>query len=163
MATLIGLCEQGLLDTIDPLSPHELPWRSLYGTPDFIDWLDRALPTLDHNDLYDDLTPQDQVFVAFHEYVAGEEFLEDRRFKKLSWTPERFVWEIKTEEVRVFGWVPHKNAFICCYGDSKDRIETERSYGRYIAQTVYVRDNMDLDEPKLVRSGALHDVVSNKD
>jgi hypothetical protein len=163
MTTLLELCESGALDTIDPLEAGELPWRTLYGTTEFLEWLENALPILGHNELYSDLSPQEQVFAAFAEYVSGEEFIEDRRFKKLSWTPERFVWEIKSDEVRVFGWVPHKDAFICCYGDSKDRILVEDSYGRYIAKTVYVREKMDLDEPKLVSSGAIKDVISNKD
>jgi hypothetical protein len=162
MATLVELCESGALDTIDPLEAHELPWRRLYGTVDFILWLDQVLPNLCHNVLYSDLSPQEQLFAAFAEYVSGEEFLVDRRFKKLSSTPERFVWEIKTEEIRIFGWAPHKDAFICCYGDSKDKIMVENSYGRYIAKTVYVREKMDLDRPKFVASGAISDVVSNK-
>ena len=163
MATLIQLCESGALDKIDPLEADELPWRELYGTADFVGWLSDALPALGHNDLYSNLSPQEQVFAAFSEYVLGEEFLDDRRFKKLSVTPEQFVWEIKTEEVRIFGWVPRVDAFICCFGDSKDQIVLEDSYGRYIAQTVYVRNQLDLDEPKLIASGELADVISNAD
>lgn len=163
MATLIELCESGMLDTIDPLDEGELPWRGLYATPAFLDWYENVLPVLPHNELYSDLTPEEQVFAAIAEYVSGEEFIDDRRFKKLSSTPDRYVWEIKTDEVRVFGWVPHKDAFICCYGDSKDLIQLHGLYGRYIAQTVFVRDNMNLDEPKCIESREVGDVVSTKD
>lgn len=161
MATLVELCESGVLDIIDPLEADELPWRTLYGTQDLIQWLENVLPNLDHNELYDVLSPQEQVLAVFAEYVGGEQFIDDRRFKKLNWNPEYFVWELKTEEVRIFGWVPEKDVFICCFGDSKDTILVEDSYGRYIAQTVYVRNNLDLDDPKFVESGDLTDVVSN--
>ncbi|MCR9112381.1 MAG: hypothetical protein NXH84_03855 [Rhodobacteraceae bacterium] len=163
MATLIQLSESGCIDTIDPLEEDELPWRTLYGTIAFLEWLENDLPNLDHDPMFASLSPLEQLFAAFAEYASGDMLLTDRRFKKLSCTPERFVWEIKTEDVRVFGWVPTKDTFLCCYGDSADRIKIEDSYGRYIAQTVYVRENMDLDEPKFVASGALEDVVSDKD
>lgn len=162
MATLVELCESGVLDTIDPLEPDELPWRILYATTDFLHWAATVLPVLPHNPLYDKLTPIEQVFAVFAEYVSGDDFLTDRRFKKLSWTPEHHVWQIKTEEVRIFGWVPKKNVFICCFGDSADRIKTEDSYGRYIAQTVYTRNNLQLDEPRFVESKSYEDVISNK-
>ncbi|MBT8155161.1 hypothetical protein KMP13_15035 [Epibacterium ulvae] len=150
-----------MLDTIDPLEADELPWRTLYGTQELIQWLENVLPDIDHNELYDDLLPQEQVLAVFAEYVGGEEFVDDRRFKKLNWNPEYYVWELKTEEVRIFGWVPEKDVFICCFGDSKDTILVKDSYGRYIAQTVYVRNNLDLDDPKFVESGELKDVISN--
>lgn len=161
MATLVELCESGLLDTIDPLEADELPWRTLYGTQELVQWLGNDLPGIDHNELYDDLSPQEQVLAVFAEYVGGGEFVDDRRFKKLNWNPEYYVWEFKTEEIRIFGWVPEKDVFICCFGDSKDRILVEDSYGRYIAKTVYVRNNLNLDEPRFVASGELKDVISN--
>lgn len=163
MTTLIELCESGVLVPIDPLEDGEQPWRTLYATQDFVTWLDNSLPEIDHNDLYSDLTPVEQVFAVFHEYVSGETFSDDRRFKKLNCNPDLFVWEFKTDEVRIFGWVPRMNSFICCFGDSKDDIETMRSYQSYIARTNFVRTNIDLDEPKCVEGGSYSDVISNED
>jgi len=163
MATLIELCESGVLDKIDPLEEDELPWRTLYATMDFLDWLEDGLPALAHNDLYSRLSPQEQVFAVFAEYVSGDYFSSDRRFKKLNCTPDHFIWEFKTDEVRIFGWVPKKDAFICCFGDSKDEIELHRRYGTLISQTVFVRNNMNLDEPKHLMGRSYSDVISNKD
>lgn len=162
MATLAELCDSGILDTIDPLEPDELPWRTLYGTMEFLTWLDQVLPNLEHNPMYASLTPLEQVFALFAEYVSGDDFFSDRRFKKLNWKPDRYVWELKTDDVRIFGWAPKKDAFICCFGDAKDRIVIEDSYGRYIAQTVYVRDHIELNEPKCLTGGSYKDVISNK-
>lgn len=161
MATLIELCDSGALEVIDPLEAGELPWRNLYATMEFIEWLDGELPEVEHNALYSNLTPIEQVFAVFYEYVTGENFSSDRRFKKLHCTPNQHVWEFKTDEIRVFGWVPRKDAFICCFGDSKDNIEVNNSYGRYIAKTTNVRNTMDLDEPKLLESRSYLDVISN--
>jgi hypothetical protein len=161
MATLIELSKSPALEVIDPLEAGELSWRSLYATMGFIEWLDGSLPGVVHNTLYSDLTPTEQVFAVFYEYVIGDNFSSDRRFKKLNYTPSQHVWEFKTDEIRVFGWIPRKDAFVCCYGDSKDNIEVNNSYGRYIAQTAYVRNTIDLDEPKSLESRNYLDVISN--
>lgn len=160
MATLIELCESGQLEKIDPLEEYEQPWRSLYATSDFIEWLDGDLPEIEHEELHADLSPLEQVFAVFHEYVSGQAFSSDRRFKKLSFSPEQFVWEIKTDSVRIFGWVPQKDAFICCFGASADKVKLLNLYGRYIAKTSYVRSQLELDEPKCCQSGDYEDVLS---
>ncbi len=147
---------------MDPgLEAHELPNRRLYASPDFVRWLDAELPELEGDTVDADLSPIEQVFALFHKYVVGESFGSDRRFKKLSGTPNHHVWELKTDDVRVFGWVPKKDVYICCYGDLKLSIETLKKYGRYIAQTKFFRDHLDLDEPKAIEGERYQDVISN--
>lgn len=163
MATLVELRDSEVIEIIDPLDDDELPWRTLYATKYFIHWLDNDLGELGHNALYDTLSPLEQVAAVFAEYASGDEFSTDKRFKKLSCNPDHHIWEFKTEEVRIFGWVPKKDTFICCYGDSKDRIELLQSYAKYIAQTAFVRKQMDLDEPKSLTSRNYSDVISTKD
>lgn len=153
MATIDALCERGELVKIDGLlEEHELEWRLIYGTPEFICWLDEGISALKIDSMADDLTPMEQVVALLAEYVEGESFLDDRRFKKLNGTPDWFVWELKTVHVRIFGWVPKKNIFICCFGDSKDKIVTLNLAQRYIAQTKYVMNCLDLDEPKALQT-----------
>lgn len=161
MATLVQLSESGDLEVIDPLEPGELPWRTLYGTPDFIAWLDDVLPGLPNDELHDALTAEEQVYAVTAEYVSGEYFSSDTRFKKLVRTPDLYVWEIKTDAIRIFGWVPKFDTFICCFGDSTDRVKTLNLYQSYIAQTHYVRENLDLDEPKAITGVEYKDVISN--
>ena len=162
MATLVELRDSGVLVVIDPLEPDELPWRTLYGTDAFINWLDIVLPGLVHDPMYADVSPLEQVFALFAEYVSGDVFLNDRRFKKLRCTPDHYIWELKTEDVRIFGWAPEKDVFICCFGDSADQIKLQNGYGRYIALTAHARNELNLDEPKSVISEEPSDVISNK-
>jgi hypothetical protein len=162
MATLDEIEAAGDLIRIDvPLDGDEQIWRRLYGTPAFVQWLDGTLPTLATTVVGGETTPAEQLDARFHEYVVGEPIQDDRRFKTLSWTPERHVWEFKTLDLRVFGWVPMRDHFICTFGDTKDRIELLRLYGRYIAQTAYVREQLPLDEPKFVPGKEYSDVLSN--
>jgi hypothetical protein len=164
MATLAMLCEVGALVRLDPgLELGELATRRLYGTPEFVNWLDTDLPVMPEDPLTADLNPLEQVAALFHEYVTGEKFSDDRRFKKLNSTPQHHVWEFKTDDVRIFGWIPEKDVFLCCFGDSKNEIETYRKYGMYIARTKYVRDFLNLDEPKCLQEKEYKDVISTQD
>lgn len=124
--------------------------------------LDTGLPQIAHNQLYSSLSPLEQVSAMFAEYVCGEDFSDDRRFKKLNWTPDYCVWEFKTDEVRIFGWIPEKDTFVCCFGDCANTVKLLGSYGKYLAQTTNVRRQMDLNEPKYITGKDYVDVISIK-
>lgn len=161
MATLSELAINGDLEKIEvELETGEQPWRRLYATPDFIQWLDTVLPDL-RTTIFADSEPDEQVDAVFHEYRAGRHLTIDARFKSLSWTPDWSVWEFKTPDLRIFGWVAEKDAFVCTYGDMKDQIETFNRYGRYIAQTKFQRDQLNLNEPKFIASKEYDDVLSD--
>ncbi|CAN7179186.1 hypothetical protein LJR251_000304 [Rhizobium rhizogenes] len=162
MATLTELDDKGALIWIDiDLESGEQPWRRIYGTPDFIKWLNDTLPNLTTTIVGGDSEPIEQVDAVFHEYIRGDHLSTDERFKRLSWTPDHSVWEFKTPDIRIFGWVPSIDVFICTYGDMKDEIEKLNKYGRYIAQTRYVRDHVGLNQPNVVESREYSDVLSD--
>lgn len=162
MTTLEDLEADGHLIRIEvPLDGAEQVWRRLFGTPDFVKWLDEVLPELATTVVGGEISPWEQLDARFHEYVIGDPIQDDRRFKGLSWTPEYHIWEFKTLDLRVFGWVPSRDCFICTFGDTADRIKLLDAYGRYIAQSVYVRDNLPLEPPKFVASKGYHDVLSD--
>lgn len=71
------------------------------------------------------------------------------------------MWELKTDDTRIFGWVPRRDGFICCFGDHANEVKLKDKYGAYMARTKLVRDLLDLDDPKFV-SGDYEDVISNK-
>ncbi len=163
MATLDSLANSNLLEKLEvELEPKEMPWRCLYGTPEFVEWLKETLPYIKIASIYGETTPLEQVDDLFHEYIVGAKFNNDRRFKKLSSKPEYFVWELKSPDIRVFGWVPKKNSFICAFGDKTDQIKLWDSYNTYVARTKYVRNYLDLDEPKCVESKEYIDVISDQ-
>jgi len=162
MATLAELEEAGALVRLDVLDTGEMPWRYIYATPDFISWLDEVLPSLQSTTIGAQLTPEEQVFARFDEYVSGEPLGDDRRFKSLRSTPDHHVWEFKTDDVRIFGWIPRRDTFVATIGDLKDEIEKLQKYGRYIAQTAFIRSNIGLDEPNCITEKDYKSVVSDK-
>lgn len=161
MATLAEL-NGGPIELIDVLEEDEIPWRHIYGTRDFLHWLANVLPTLVSTTVGAQLTPLEQVYACFVEYSAGEPFNDDRRFKSLRRTPDLSVWELKTDDIRVFGWVPRKDCFVAAFGATADEIKTLDLYGRFMALTAYQRGILDLDEPKCIESKDYEDVVSTK-
>ncbi|WP_421591135.1 hypothetical protein [Shinella sp. M27] len=162
MATLLELAENDQLVKIEvELDGAEQAWRTLYGTPEFVAWLNDTLPALETTIPGGDIEPDEQVDACFHEYVIGSDMDPDLRFKKLHRTPDLHIWEFKTLDVRIFGWVPEKDVFICCYGDTKDEIELKNAYGAYMARTHFIRTQLDLDEPKSIESYNYDDVLSD--
>lgn len=163
MPTLTTLIDNGQLVRIEIELEGVLPWRTLLGTPEFVQWLDETLPGLESTVIGGELTPEEQLYAIFYEYVTGAHIqfhTDDRRFKKLN-PLERHVWEFKTLDVRVLGWVCQQDHFICTYGDMKDEMELMQSYGRYIALTYGCRNNLPLDEPKCVTGNQYDDVLSD--
>ena len=164
MATLLELCESGRLEQIDAtLDGHELAWRRIFATPEFVGWLDETLPAFPTDEVYSNMSPLEQVYSVFAEYISGEDFSIDKRFRKLKRTPTLDIWEIKTSDIRIFGWVPEKDAFICCFGDDASTIKNLNLYDRYMAQANFVRTQIDLNEPKSITGGSYADVLSTKD
>lgn len=162
MATLLELVASGDLVKIEvELEGTDQPWRVLYGTPEFINWLEKALPELETTVVGGDIEPDEQVYACFYDYIVGEDLDPDVRFKKLRRTPDLHVWELKTIDVRIFGWIPQKDVFICCFGDLADTIKLRDSYSTYMARTEYVRAQINLDEPKSIESRNYDDVLSN--
>jgi hypothetical protein len=163
MATLVEIVLEGTVVEIDPgLEQDEEKRRTLYGTLEFVSWLESVLPTYPTDQVYADLSPLEQVVAALVEFVIGEPILLDRRFKKLARTPSFDVWEIKTDDVRIFGWFPQKDVFVCCFGDLATDVKVKNKYDRYMSQVKYFMDRLPLDEPKSVQSKEYTDVLSNK-
>ena len=163
MPTLTKLIDDGQLVRIEIELEGALPWRTLLGTPDFVRWLDEELPKLETTIVGGDLTPEEQVYAIFYDYVTGAHIqfhTDDRRFKKLN-PLNHNVWELKTLDLRVFGWVLAKDCFICTYGKMKDELELMNSYGRYVALTVGWRNKCGLDKPNVVTGENYNDVLSD--
>ena len=161
MATIRELVDSGRLEEINSLEENELPMRYLYGTPEFISWLDESLELIEFDPTYAELEPTEQVDALFGEYSLGHPFSTDRRFKKLASTPDHGIWELKTTDVRIFGFVPEKDKFVCCFGEDADIVKLKNSYGAFIARSRFTLNNLGLDEPPCIMSSEYKDVISD--
>lgn len=113
--------------------------------------------------MFGDDTPVDeQVAVLLDDFIYGDPLEEDRQFKQLN-PKTNGIWELKTGDVRFFGFF---NAFDCfvivCAADAawlKEEMTTR--YAECIQSAVLFRDSLSLDDPKFIESGDPRYVISN--
>lgn len=162
MATLAALADAGTLVRIEvDIDDGRQTWRCLYGTPDFIAWLEGVLPALETGVMDAEITPQEQVFVLFADFIEGQHFEMDRRFRRLRRTPDLSIWELKTIDVRIFGWFASMDKFVCAFGEHKEEILRRDSVGTFMAKTDFVRNNLELDDPKFIHFEEYANVLSD--
>ena len=71
------------------------------------------------------------------------------------------IWELKTADLRIFGWFPHMDCFIAHKADLASRIKDHGLYHGYIGEVGRFRDNLELDDPKFISGVDPRVVVSN--
>jgi hypothetical protein len=161
LATLTYHLNPPALHKIDvPLDPGELELRLLYGFPAFIEWLWQELPNLHPGRLRAAQSPKQQIDYRFYQWVSGQEISYNRMFKDLS-PASAEVWEMKTVDVRVFGWMYKPGVFIAVFGDYADFYKppsARKSYESAIRRVKDARERLELDEPKYV-GGTFHELI----
>lgn len=158
MATLDELCNQKRLVKLGGgLDYHEQPERRLYAFPHVIDWLDAVLPTV-VSELGDgSQTPEEQIDDLLYMFVSGADMSFYERSHSM--TPsEHGVWELKSPDLRLFGWFRRKGTFVITRIDTAFRCKQHGLYVGYRSDAVRLRDGMNLDEPKFV-TGNYDDVL----
>ena len=106
-----------------------------------------------------DETPEQQFDSLTEVYAAGETLTYDRQFKPLV-SLGSGIWELKTADLRIFGWFHQRDCFVATNLDLADRIKMYRMYAGYVGEAVRDRDALTLDEPKFIEGDNPHDVVS---
>lgn len=150
MATLAELCERGELVMVGGgLEPYEQPMRLLYASPKVIDWFEHVLPDLEPVIDEGRQSPLEQVHDLLHDYVVGADMSYWARSHSM--TPEeQGFWELKSPDVRLFGWFVASCKFVIACSGSKADILTYGLNEGYKNQAFWFRDQLDLDEPKYV-------------
>ena len=160
MATVEQLVTAGLLRPVMVDLGGSLPVRQIFGTLDFIAWLSTALPQLE-NDYDGHATPTEQVENLLAEYISGHPLnYGDGGNLRCLRPVDRGVVELKTADVRIFGWFVRKDRYIATFGHSATRVKTVDLYAGFRNETCRIRDTIDLDAPKFILGTAAHDFLS---
>lgn len=160
MATLdILLARQELVRILVPTdgAPRK---RWIYGLPKFPGWLQNDLPKLETGRLQAVETPEEQVDNALYRWITGKPIAYDRQFYDLMPRADE-VWEMKTADIRIFGWMYRPLKFIAVFGDYADLYKgakKSRSYDAAIRRVKSERDRLNFDEPKFV-TGTFDELV----
>jgi len=124
--------------------------RWIYGFPEFQNWLQNTLPTLDTGRLQAPDPPQEQVDNIFYRWATGKEIRYSRQFQDLMPGSDE-VWEMKTADIRIFGWMYRPLKFIAVFGDYADLYKGKnksRTYEDARRRVVRERNSLNLDAPK---------------
>lgn len=163
MSTLDGLDRQALLYRWDvELGPRQQLERVIYVSPYLAtNWLPTVLPTLGSTwNIEQD--PLQQVDARVAQFVAGETITFSRHFRPL--TPHsNGVWELKTADVRMFGWFPAFDTLLLVNANLAEPIKRLRLYRPMIEEVIRFRDHLPLDHPKFIPGDDARAVVSNFD
>ncbi len=125
--------------------------------PRALQWLENTLPTLEADGYIDQArSPEEQAEALIYEYIAGEPL---KNFPPHSMLPEGDgIWELRTPDLRFFGWFWRCGQFIVSAIDTKERCKSLGLYGGYRNQAVSDRVKLDLDDPKFI-TGSMEDVL----
>lgn len=160
MATLLHLASAGELLRLDPaLGLRVQEQRSIYLLPKVGDWLNGELPALEST-WNIETPPLEQVDALFADFCAGKPLCVGWNVKPLVHLGDG-IWELKTADVRIFGWFPQKDCFIATAGNLKRVIVELKMYRPYCEESVRFRDNLDLDDPKFIPGDDPNNVVSD--
>lgn len=107
-----------------------------------------------------EITPIEQLDEFMANFCAGEVLTFQRQFRPLVHI-DKGVWELKTRDLRLFGWFHKRDCFVCSAIDDATKVKgPPRLYNGYRDQAGHDRDTLDLDEPKFVQGDDPNDVVS---
>ena len=160
MATIMMLEQQGVLQRYDAvLGPRELETRRIFAGLRLVKWILEELPQLGSS-WNIDVTPAEQLDELLKKYVAGNILTYQHNFYPLI-PHDQSVWELKTADLRVFGWFHMADCFIGVVADTAQRVKDHDLYRGYLGEVVRFRSRLDLDEPKSIEGKEPRDVVSN--
>jgi hypothetical protein len=159
MATIDVLANRDAVIRISVgLEPADQILRNLYGSPSFIEWLDNGLPALTSRKRRRDLEPDEQIDTLFRTFITGGRLYHPENLACL--IPQSHgIWEMRTPDVRIFGWFVVKDSFVAVSGGDATEIKKNKLYNSHIKDALRFRRTLDLTEPKFI-TGTIHDVIS---
>jgi hypothetical protein len=152
MATLITLSgPDGPLTHVQvPLGIGVQPQRSFYACPEFMRGVEDDLPKWVTGKLNAAQTPQEQMRSILLRWISGREMVWERHFKDLMPMGTE-AWEMKTADLRLFGWMYRPRVFIASflgYADDYKGLKPKRHYSDAVQRVMTSRNSVDLDLPK---------------
>jgi hypothetical protein len=160
MPTAADLVNSGAIVKIEvAMAPRDQPLRMLYGTPDFVRWLNGILAGARPPVHLSEATPAEQIDDLFYAFLSGRPLVFTRQFRVVR-AEENAVWELKTPDIRIFGWFMAKDCFVAVFGNWADTIKDHDLYRGYRIAIRRLRRELGIDETLCVKGSAPDDVLS---
>lgn len=160
MATLLELSIRGDLIRYDPgLGENQLENRCIYVFPRVLAWIENRLPNIE-SDIENEHSPEEQLDDFLAAFCRGDALAFGRQFHSLIPIGDS-VWELKTPDVRLFGWFAACDCFVATDGAAAGLVKRLRMYAGYRDQAIRLRNQLELNEPKNLHGDAPDGIVSN--
>ncbi len=157
MATFAKILEAKLLIRVEvPLGRGKFYERKLYAYPASLRWMKETVPTLKTGRKQSAQTPAEQLIMRLQQWLSGAEIKKGPMFKEMDHPRENDVWELKTDDLRLFGWMYQPKQFIIAshgYADDYKDPTKIKNYADDVRAVMEARDTLPLDGPKLVKGG----------
>ena len=158
--TIATLIEAGAIIRIEvELAPREQPTRLLFGTPGFIRWLEERVNSDDKSPLLADSTPAEQLDNLFYTFISGRPLIYSRQFRSVR-AEKNAVWELKTPDLRIFGWFMMRDCFVAAFGDWTNHVKDHDLYRGYRIEVRRLRRELQVEGTLCVEGGEPGDVLS---
>lgn len=160
MATLHELVEAGTLRRVKVrLGRNQYDDRNFYAYPDFHDWLFNDVKAA-QSFYAESIRPSGQALDILKTYITGKTVTGTRMFTRMRPITDD-VWEMRTDDLRFFGWVPEPNSYIAVVGDFFEHLKADPSlYELYRIKTLTERAQLNLDDPKYIAGAQERDIVT---
>lgn len=160
MATILDLIGTGALFKLDPgLDGPGQEFRCIYTSPRLKTWMQNDLLRLESTWNLE-ISPAEQLAEMLEHFCSGGALMYGWQFKPLVHIRDG-VWQLKTADIRMFGWFVRKDCFIGVAANLADTIKRHDLYRGYVGEVARYRDALDLNEPKFIPGDNPHDVVSD--
>lgn len=160
-ASIDSACIQaGLVKYELRLYPTQRVWRYIYSSSVFLEWNNPVL--LGGISSSHDNDPISVQLASELLYFCSGGILSDRQEIRCLDPKANAVWELKTPDLRLFGWFPHKNYFILHHCEVKSLLMDYGAYQPHIEAVVQYRESLAHILPEYVEEKGVSNVISNR-
>lgn len=160
MITIDSLVNRGAITKIEvDLDSCDQPTRLLYGTSEFIQWLNEILQGAEPPNRLGEATPAEQLDDLFQVFLSGKPLVFTKQFRAVR-MEKNAVWELKTPDIRIFGWFMLKDCFVAVFGNWADTIKDHDLYRGYRVAIRRLRRELGVEETLCVKGKTPDDVLS---
>jgi hypothetical protein len=152
--------EAGIVRVKLRLGRGQFDERKLYAYPACLEWMKVEVPQMATGRIQSALSPKEQLITRLLQWITGKPMAYGRMFQDMSPRSDE-VWELKTADLRIFGWMYRQREFIAVCGGYADHYKEPtkiKNYADDMRAVVRARDALPLDGDKFV-TGGYDDIV----
>lgn len=123
-------------------------------------WMNDKLEGLDADGFFENApSPMEQAEELFYSFISGEDLGSGDWPPHVMRPPREGVWELRTADLRFFGWFWRKGIFIISSVDQALNCKKTGLYAVYRNQCVKDRQAFGFDEPSFVEGESINEVI----